>query len=125
RLSGVAINSAFYLPNEAGESVFSLKAVLVTVIVLAVCIGISVFAKGIYNLMPILFAIVVGYIVCIPLGLVDFSPVRNANFISLLDENIRAQVFLLPTFELDAILAIAPIALVTLIEHIGDITTNG
>ena len=29
RLSGVAINSAFYLPNEAGESVFSLKAVLV------------------------------------------------------------------------------------------------
>jgi uracil permease len=125
RLSGVAINSAFYLPNEAGESVFSLKAVLVTVIVLAVCIGISVFAKGIYNLMPILFAIVVGYIVCIPLGLVDFSPVRNANFISLLDENIRAQVFLLPTFELDAILAIAPISLVTLIEHIGDITTNG
>ena len=31
---------------------------------------------------------------------------------------------LLPSFELDAILAIAPIALVTLIEHVGDITTN-
>ena len=124
RLSGVAINNAFYLPNEAGENVFSLKAVLITVIVLAVCIGISVFAKGIYNLMPILFAIIVGYLVCIPLGLVDFTPVENANFISIMDENIRAQVFLLPTFELDAILAIAPIALVTLIEHVGDITTN-
>ena len=124
RLSGVAISSAFYLPNEAGDSVFSLKAVLITVIVLAVCIGISVFAKGIYNLMPILFAIIIGYIVCIPLGLVDFSPVSNANFISLMDENIRSQLFLLPTFELDAILAIAPIALVTLIEHVGDITTN-
>lgn len=124
RLSGVAISSAFYLPNEAGENVFSLKAVLVTVIVLAVCIGISVFAKGIYNLMPILFAIIVGYLVCIPLGLVDFTPVKNANFIAIMDENIRAQVFLLPTFELDAILAIAPIALVTLIEHVGDITTN-
>ncbi len=74
--------------------------------------------------MPILFAIIIGYIVCIPLGLVDFSPVSNANFISLMDENIRSQLFLLPTFELDAILAIAPIALVTLIEHVGDITTN-
>lgn len=124
RLSSVAINSAFYLPNEAGDSVFSLKAVLITVIVLAVCIGISVFAKGIYNLMPILFAIVIGYIVCIPFGLVDLTPVKEAEFFSLMDSNIRAQLFLMPSFELDAILAIAPIALVTLIEHVGDITTN-
>lgn len=119
RLSGVAINGAFYVNNE-----FSLKAVLVTVIVLAVVICISVFAKGIYNLMPILFAIIVGYIVCIPLGFVDTSAIKNAEFISFMDENIRAQLFLLPAFKLDAILAIAPIALVTLIEHVGDITTN-
>lgn len=120
RLSGVAINNAFY--NNNGE--FSLKHVFVTIIVLATVICIAVFAKGIYNLMPILFAIIVGYIVCIPLGLIDLTPVREANMISLMDENIRAQLFLLPTFRLEAILAIAPIALVTLIEHVGDITTN-
>ncbi|NLO09592.1 MAG: uracil-xanthine permease [Clostridiales bacterium] len=124
RLSSVAINSAFYLTNEAGESVFSLKAVLITVIVLATCIGISVFAKGMYNLMPILFAIIVGYLVCIPLGLVDLTPVKNAEIFSFMDSNIASQLLLLPSFELDAILAIAPIALVTLIEHVGDITTN-
>mgnify|MGYP001287857666 CR=1 FL=1 len=124
RLSGVAIDNAFYLKNEIGESIFSLKAVFITVIVLATCICISVFAKGIYNLMPILFAIIIGYLICIPLGLVDMTPVKDAEFFSFMDSNIRTQLLLLPTFELDAILAIAPIALVTLIEHVGDITTN-
>lgn len=124
RLSSTAINSAFYLTNEAGESVFSLKAVLITVIVLATCIGISVFAKGMLNLMPILFAIIIGYLVCIPLGLVDLTPVRNAEIFSFMDSNIRSQLLLAPSFEWDAILAIGPIALVTLIEHVGDITTN-
>lgn len=124
RLSSVAINSAFFLTNEAGEQVFSFKAVLVTVVVLATCICISVFAKGIYNLMPILFAIIAGYIVCIPLGLVDITPVKQAEWFSFMDENIMKQLLLMPKFELDAILAIAPISLVTLIEHVGDITTN-
>ena len=119
RLSGVAINSAFYVNGE-----FSLKAIFVTVVVLATVICIAVFAKGIYNLMPILFAIIIGYLVCIPLGFVDLTPVREADMFSLLDSNIRAQLFLAPVFKLEAILAIAPIALVTLIEHVGDITTN-
>ena len=74
--------------------------------------------------MPILFAIIIGYLVCIPLGLVNLDPVKNAEFFSLMDSNITSQLFLLPKFNLDAILAIAPISLVTLIEHVGDITTN-
>lgn len=121
RLSGSAINNAFY---DINTGLFSLKALLVTVIVLATVICISIFAKGIYNLMPILFAIIIGYIVSYFLGLVNLDPVRNAQIISIMDENIRTQLFLAPAFKLDAILAIAPIALVTLIEHVGDITTN-
>ena len=74
--------------------------------------------------MPILFAIVIGYFVCIPLGLVNYGPVKNAEFFSIHGfEHIKSIIFI-PTFELDAILAIAPISLVTLIEHVGDITTN-
>lgn len=119
RLSSTAINSAFY-----HNGAFSLKAVFVTVVVLAVVIAISVFAKGIYNLMPILFAIIAGYLVCIPMGFLDFTPVQQAHFFSFMDKDIIAQVLALPTFKADAILAIAPIALVTLIEHVGDITTN-
>lgn len=119
RLSSSAIKSAFYYDKE-----FSPKAVLVTAIVLATVICISVFAKGIYNLMPILFAIIIGYLVCIPLGYFNLDPVRSAHLFSFMDDNVRAQLLLMPTFKTDAILAIAPIALVTLIEHVGDITTN-
>ena len=54
RLSASAISSAFYYNGE-----FSMKSVLVTVIVLATVILVSVYAKGIFNLMPILFAIIV------------------------------------------------------------------
>lgn len=120
RLSGTAISSAFYYNGE-----FSLKSVLVTVVILAVVICVSIFAKGIFNLMPILFAIIAGYLVCLPLGFCDFTAVREAHFFSFLDQDIMAQVFCLPAFRVDAILAIAPIALVTIIEHVGDITTNG
>ncbi len=119
RLSGSAISSAFYYNGE-----FSLKAVLVTCVVLATIIGISVFAKGIFNLMPILFAIIAGYLVCLPLGFCDFTAVKEACFFSFMDQDIMAQVLCVPVFRADAIMAIAPIALVTMIEHVGDITTN-
>lgn len=120
RLSGTAINSAFYYNGE-----FSLKSVLVTVVILTVVICVSIFAKGIFNLMPILFAIIAGYLVCLPLGFCDFTAVREAHFLSFMDKDIVAQLLCVPQFKLDAILAIAPIALVTMIEHVGDITTNG
>lgn len=120
RLSSTAINSAFYYNGE-----FSLKAVLVTVVILTVVICVSIFAKGIFNLMPILFAIIAGYLVCLPLGFCDFTAVREAHFLSFMDKDIVSQLLCIPQFKPDAILAIAPIALVTMIEHVGDITTNG
>lgn len=122
RLSSTAINSAFYDPYTGA---FSLKSVLVTAVILSVVILVSVFAKGIFNLMPILFAIIAGYLVCLPLGYCDFTAVREASFFSFMDPDILAQLLCVPVFRADAILAIAPIALVTMIEHVGDITTNG
>lgn len=120
RLSGSAISNAFYYNGE-----FSLKAILVTVAILLTIIIVSVYAKGIFNLMPILFAIIVGYLVCLPMGFCDFTAVREAHFFSFMDQDILAQLLCVPVFRMDAILAIAPIALVTMIEHVGDITTNG
>lgn len=120
RLSSTAISSAFYYNGE-----FSLKAVLVAVVILTVVICVSIFAKGIFNLMPILFAIIAGYLVCLPLGFCDFTAVREAHFLSFMDKDIMAQLLCITKFRADAILAIAPIALVTMIEHVGDITTNG
>lgn len=120
RLSASAISSAFYYNGE-----FSLKSILVTVCILITIIVVSIWAKGIFNLMPILFAIIVGYLICLPLGFCDFTAVKEAHWISFLDPDIYHQLLCVPTFKLDAIMAIAPIAIVTMIEHVGDITTNG
>lgn len=120
RLSSTAISSAFYYNGQ-----FSLKSILVTVVILATVIVVSIWAKGIFNLMPILFAIIVGYLVCLPLGFCDFTAVKEAHWLSFMDQNIYSQLLCRPVFRLDAIMAVAPIALVTMIEHVGDITTNG
>lgn len=119
RLSGSAISNAFYV-----DGAFSMKAVLVTVFVLATVVLVSIFAKGIFNLMPILFAIIVGYLVSYIMGLCGFEAVRSASFFSFMDSSIMDQVLCVPTFKAHAILSIAPIALVTMVEHVGDITTN-
>lgn len=119
RLSSSAISNAFYV-----DGAFSLRAVLVTVCVLATVVAISIFAKGIFNLMPILFAIIVGYVVSYFMGFCNFDSVHSAHFFSFMDRNIVEQVLCAPVFRADAILSIAPIALVTMVEHVGDITTN-
>lgn len=124
RLSPVAVNSAFFTTID-GMAVVDGRAVVVTICVLATIISISIFAKGLFNLMPILFAILVGYAVSFALGFCDFTTVQQASFFSFIDGDILAQLMVVPRFESSAILAIAPIAIVTVIEHVGDITTNG
>lgn len=119
RLSSSAINNAFYVNGD-----FNLKAVFVTVCVLATVVAVSIFAKGIFNLMPILFAIIVGYLVSYFMGFCDFEAVKTAHFFSFMDTSIRDQLLCVPTFKAHAILSVAPIALVTMVEHVGDITTN-
>lgn len=119
RLSSSAINNAFYVNGD-----FNLKAVFVTVCVLATVVAVSIFAKGIFNLMPILFAIIVGYLVSYFMGFCDFEAVKTAHFFSFMDTSIRDQLMCVPTFKAHAILSVAPIALVTMVEHVGDITTN-
>ena len=124
RLSGSAINSAFFEYNQVNELVFSPRALVVTVCVVLTIVIISIFAKGLFNLMPILFAIIVGFLVSVPLGFADFSSIQSAQFFSFMDQNVMAQVLCVPRFDSQALLAIAPIGLVTIIEHVGDITTN-
>lgn len=100
-----------------------------TLLIVILC---SIFAKGFFKLVPILIGIVFGYILCVilsALGLfhMNFEVIANSPWINIpfktLDSN-GVPFMSLPKFELGAILSIAPIALVTFMEHIGDITTN-
>lgn len=125
RLSGTAISSAFYATNADGVSEFNGTYALIALFVVCVIIAISVFTKGFINLMPILIAIITGCIFSFILGVWDIEVVKKASFFSLADQSILSQLLTLPKFNVSAILAIAPIAVVTMIEHVGDITTNG
>ena len=75
--------------------------------------------KGFIKIIPFLIGILVGYISAVCFGLVDFGPVAEASFFSLPSFMIP---FVSYTPNFSALLTIAPIALVTMCEHIGDHT---
>ncbi|HJJ39142.1 MAG TPA: uracil-xanthine permease family protein [Methanocorpusculum sp.] len=97
---------------------------LVGGIVIITVIVVSLFCKGFIRMLPILFGLIAGYITCmiltaagINVGL-DYSLITEASLFTVPE-------FFLPKFSFSAILMIAPIAIVTFIEHLGDISANG
>lgn len=91
---------------------------LVAIITLMAVVVVSVYARGFLKLLPIICGIVVGFGAAAAFGLVDWASVREASWVAV-------PPVMAPKFSLSAILAVAPLALVTMVEHIGDITTNG
>ncbi len=69
-------------------------------------------------MVPVLVGVGAGYLLALLLGRVDLSPVREAPWFAL-------PAFTPATLEWGAVLLIAPVAFVTVMEHIGDILTNG
>jgi len=110
-LSASAVKMCLY-PGADPTKPVNLTYVLIAGITLAAAIAFSSFFKGFWKTIPILMGIVVGYIVAIPLGLVNFSGVASAAWIGL-------PQLTFPVFQWDAILIIAPVAFVVIIEHIG------
>lgn len=90
------------------------QAVIVSMATLITTLIVAVFAKGLMKLVPIMFAIVVGYILSIFMGLVNFQPIIDAPWFSL-------PHLTTPGFKLEAILYLLPIALAPAVEHVGGI----
>ena len=101
------------------ESQIELKGIIVALITFLTTAIIMVRGKGFLKIVPFLVGIVTGYVASICLGLVDFTPVAEAAFFSM-PNFIIPFVDYVPSFS--ALLTIAPIALVTMAEHIGDHT---
>lgn len=92
----------------------SLVVALVTFLVTALT---AVGAKGFLKVITFLVGIVSGYVVAICLGMVDFTAVAEASFFELPELLVPFKDY---SFSLVGLLTIAPIALVTIAEHIGD-----
>ncbi len=98
------------------------RGVFVALVTFLTTAIVMVRGKGFIKIIPFLIGICTGYIVSIILGLVDFGPVIEASFFSMPSFMIP---FLSYTPSFSALLTIAPIALVTMAEHIGDHTALG
>ncbi|MDK2920623.1 MAG: uracil permease [Desulfonauticus sp.] len=114
-LAPVAVNMAMGKTGDGSAVLVPEKTALtIAMISLAVTIIVSLFGKGMLKLIPILSGIIVGYLISIPVGLVNFAPVTQAPWFALPN-------FTFPEWNLQAILFIAPVAIAPAIEHFGDI----
>ncbi len=118
-LAPVAVNMAL---GKTGDGAVQLvpesTALLVSMSALLVTVVVSLAGRGVLRLVPILFGIGVGYVISLAFGLVDFSRITAAAWISV-------PAFVFPQFNLDAILFIVPVAIAPAIEHFGDILAIG
>lgn len=119
RLSPVALAMSGYNNNS-----FDRDSLIVAGIVVLTMVSISILKKSFFRLVPILISVIIGYLASIFLGHVDFTEVSKASWIGL-SSGAKDSFMTIPKFSVTGIMAIAPIALVVFIEHIGDITTNG
>jgi uracil permease len=74
--------------------------------------------KKFLSMLPVLLALAAGYCLSIIIGIVDYTTINKAAWFGLPE-------FSLPTFTLKAISITVPIAIVTIVEHFGDILAIG
>ena len=97
------------------------------IIALVTVIFFNVWGKGIFKIIPILMGVVISYICAVIFqegfgmtaadgsSIIEFGAIAKASIISF-------QPFQICKFDLTAILVMAPIAIATMMEHIGDIS---
>lgn len=96
------------------------------VVALAVVIAFNIWGKGMWKIIPILMGVVISYVVALVMQLIGFTnadgsailsfePIASASWVGL-------PPFVIAKFDLTAILVMAPIAIATMMEHIGDIS---
>lgn len=98
-------------------AVLEWKPILVAVVSFLVTALVMTRAKGFLKVIPFLVGIASGYIFACILGIVDFDVVKEAAFFSV-PNFVFPFISYTPSFA--SLITIAPIALVTLCEHIGD-----
>ena len=111
----LSVGSTSFGGGSGSETFGSVENWILGTITLLCCILFNIFAKSYWKQLSVLFGLVVGYLVAIPMGLVDFSSLAGTSVIAL--------PHLMPfkmEFHLNAIISVALIFLVSAAETIGD-----
>ena len=118
-LAPVAVNMALGKTGDgAAILVAEPKALAISMIALAVTVLVSLLGKGLVRLIPIICGIAAGFVTSLALGVYDPAPFLNAPWFGL-------PAFTAPSFRLEAILFMLPIAVAPAIEHFGDVLAIG
>ena len=118
-LAGVGVNLAMGKTGDgAAELVPYTTALTVAGVSLLTTVLASLRGGGMLRLVPILAGVVVGYVLSLVLGLVDFGAVRDAPWFAM-------PAFVTPEWNWAAVIFILPVAIAPAIEHFGDVLAIG
>lgn len=121
-VKGGAIGADIMTVNPAGGLMISPTMEYGNLIVFAVTLGVAVFGsvlfRGFLSVIPLLIAMICGYVTACIVGIVDFSPLQNVSLFTI-------PKFQMAKFDLDAILTMCPVLLVITAEHIGHQVVTG
>ncbi|MFV0557147.1 MAG: solute carrier family 23 protein [Enterococcus sp.] len=112
-LAANAANNAMY-----NGDVYDFKYIAVALLTLLVTIFFNMFLRGFFGLIPILLGIISGYLIALAFGIVDVQPIIDAPWLAVPSFEIPFVQYE-PKLYLGAIATMAPIAFVTMTEHIG------
>lgn len=113
-LAGSAASTA----GLTGVEQVDVKNVIVFLVTLGVAIFGQILFRGFLSVIPILIAIIAGYVAAACCGMLDFTEVAQASWLAVPD-------FHLAKFKADAVLTILPVLLVITSEHIGHQIVTG
>jgi len=101
---------------------WSSEHVIVAFITLLVAVFISTYTKGLFQLLPIFFGMIAGYIAAVTFGIVDFSAFQYTISNRVIFNNISFAIFnYTPVFSWEIAALMIPVSIVTIAEHIGDV----
>lgn len=99
---------------------YDVKYFIVALVTALVTVAFNMYLKGFWSQIAILLGIIVGYLIAVACGLVNFTPVLQTPWFKIPDFEIPFVTYR-PHFYWGAIVSLAPIAFVTMTEHMGHI----
>ena len=121
-VKGGAIGADLMTVNPAGGLMISPTMDASNILVFAVTLGVAVFGsvlfRKFFSVIPLLIAMICGYVTACIVGIVDFTAMQNVSLFSIPD-------FRFAKFDVNAILTICPVILVITAEHIGHQVVTG
>ncbi|NMB03826.1 MAG: uracil permease [Tissierellia bacterium] len=91
---------------------------LMAIIAFVLVTAVSIFGRGFIKVIPVILGLIGAYVIAVVLGKVDFTPFNEASWFGL-------PPFQMAKFNASAVLTVAPLALATMVEHIGDVVAIG